>query len=300
MPEITLSGANEVTYPFVSTWGWEIATYLFLGGLVAGLMILGGVFRMMGKGFERSVLIGDLFGFPLLSIGMLLLFVDLASKMNVWRLYTTIQLSSPMSWGSWILLVTMALLAARFAAVLPFLPVQPLREILRSGERVLAPASVLLGIAVGVYTGVLLSSISARPLWDSAMLPFLFLASGLAGGGAFLCLFLPEREHRRLVPFSISICGVELLVIVVYALTMFSGADASRRAAAQLFGGSYGLLFWGVIVFLGLVVPAAIETLDLLKHHVRFIPARVPPVLKLAGGATLRFVIVYAGLRTFV
>lgn len=303
MPEISISGANEITYPIVSTWGWEIATYLFLGGLVAGLMILGGVFRIADrKGFERSILIGDLFGLPLLSVGMLLLFADLGSKINVWRLYTTLQLSSPMSWGSWILLLTMALLMAQFVSALPLEwgPVRSVARVVGARRKVLAPASVVLGIAVGVYTGVLLSSISARPLWDSPMLPFLFLASGLAGGGAFLCLFVPEREHRRLVPFSVSICGVELLVIAAYALTMSSGADASRRAAALLFGGTYGLLFWGAIVFMGLIVPAAVEGLDLMHRQIRFVPDRVPPVLKLAGGVTLRFVIVFAGLHTFV
>ena len=303
MPEITISGANEITYPILSTWGWQIAAYLFLGGVVAGLLILGGAFRVRGgAGFSRATLVGDLSGLPLLSVGMLLLLADLADKLNVWRLYVTVQLSSPMSWGSWILLLTMALLALRFVSAIPvrWKPVQLLRGLARTYDRALAVVGVVLGIAVGVYTGVLLSSISARPLWDSAALPFLFLASGLAGGGAFLCLFLPEKEHRRLVPFSIGICVVELAVILVYATTMSGGSDASRRAAGLLFSGTYGWLFWGVIVFLGLLVPATVETLDLLDRRVRYVPARFLPVLKLLGGATLRFVIVYAGLLSFI
>lgn len=302
MPEITVYGANEMTFPALHTWGWEIAIYLFLGGLVAGMMILSGVFRVTRSAlFARANIVSDLFGLPLLGIGMLLLFVDLANRMNVWRLYTTIQLNSPMSWGSWILLATMVLLAFRFAAALPlgWNPVKSLAVALTRQDRVLGAVSVVLGMSVGFYTGVLLSSIQARPLWDSALLAPLFLTSGLAGGAAFLCLFLPRDAHARLVPFSIATCVIELVLIAVYALTIFLGSAAAREAAPVLFGGTFGLLFWGVVVFAGLLAPAAAETLEAVRHRFLFVSPRVPPVLKLAGGLTLRFVIVYAGLRGF-
>lgn len=359
MFEITISGANEITFPNISAWGWEIALYLFLGGLVAGLMILGGAFRLFGsRRFERASALGDLVALPLLGLGMLLLFIDLSSKVNVWRLYTTFQISSPMSWGSWILLLAMILLALRFIARLPSprpvvlfgvrlfqpappspvaggegqdahddrtatatcaYPVDETREALHTPaavergwwllnsvallakrwERPQAALGILLGIGVGFYTGVLLSAMEARPLWNSAALAPLFLASGLASGIAFLCLFTDEDEHIRLVPFSMAICGIELLLIAAYALTIALGSESARSAGAILFGGAFGVMFWGIVVFIGLLVPATVEALGALRHSI-LLPARVPPVMKLAGGVTLRFVIVYAGLRCFM
>ena len=40
----------------------------------------------------------------LLTVGMGALFLDLEHKPFFWRLYTTFMVSSPMSWGSWILI----------------------------------------------------------------------------------------------------------------------------------------------------------------------------------------------------
>ena len=43
--EVELGGANATVFPALTAWGWEIALYLFLGGLVAGMMMLSGTFR---------------------------------------------------------------------------------------------------------------------------------------------------------------------------------------------------------------------------------------------------------------
>ncbi|MBI4785805.1 MAG: polysulfide reductase NrfD [Chloroflexi bacterium] len=343
MPEITVTGANGITWPSMSTWGWEIALYLFVGGLVAGLMIFSGVMRLARPGrFSRALLVADLTGLPLLGIGMFLLLLDLSNKVNVWRFYTTFQVRSAMSWGAWVLLVAMAMLALRFASRL-----QPISDlgfktaerpvgisdlnpksrtrwvkslisslqalIIRTWnlavsagrwamtrDRALAFVGVALGIGVGFYTGVLLSTIPSRPLWNTAVLAPLFLVSGLASGGAFLCLFLPDEEHLHLVPVSILFCAVEIVLLVAYAINLTFGNNTAQRAGSILFDGAFGLTFWGLVVLLGLLVPATFEQLELMHRRVPGVPMRLPPVLKLTGSLALRFVIVYAGLVSFV
>ncbi len=342
MPEITAVGVNGIA----ATWGWEIALYLFLGGLVAGLMIFSGVMRLARPGqFKRALFVADLASLPLLGIGMLCLFFDLSNKINVWRFYATFQITSAMSWGAWILLVTMAILALRFVSLIPtprpmvflglqLFPVSPVSGEKESEEeaevvarkpspaasfiewvwklfdkiaqwmhrhnRAFALIGMLLGIGVGFYTGVLLSTIPSRPLWNTAVLAPLFLVSGLASGGAFLCLFLSEEEHLRLVPFSILACGVELLLLVSFAINLKFGNNAAQRAGSLLFNGTIGWAFWGLVILFGLLVPAVLEQLELMHRRIPIIPARVPPVLKLIGGLALRFVIVYAGVLSFM
>ena len=46
MTETDLTGVNPVVYPELVTWEWPVAAYLFLGGLVGGLMVLVGVLRL--------------------------------------------------------------------------------------------------------------------------------------------------------------------------------------------------------------------------------------------------------------
>ena len=94
--------------PALHVWGWEIPVYLFLGGLVAGLMILSG-FHIVRTHWDRHEDRGHYVTAPilsliLLSLGMGTLFLDLEHKLQVWRLYLTFEVASPMSWGSWILL----------------------------------------------------------------------------------------------------------------------------------------------------------------------------------------------------
>ena len=201
--EVELGGANATVFPVLTTWGWEIALYLFLGGLVAGMMLFSGTFRLARReAFPHALRIADFAGLPLLGAGLLLLIVDLSQAQNVWRLYTTLQVTSPMSWGAWILLLAMVVLGLWFVSRLepiaaerfwlraasPKSRLRGLRSLLikvwgwavavggwaRAKARPLAVATVVLGLCLGFYTGLLLSTISARPLWNSAALAPLF------------------------------------------------------------------------------------------------------------------------------
>ena len=47
--EVTTTRANELVDPSLHVWGWEIPVYLFLGGLVEGMMIIAGYFLVSGR-----------------------------------------------------------------------------------------------------------------------------------------------------------------------------------------------------------------------------------------------------------
>ena len=112
--EITTTRSNEMIDPVMHVWGWEIPIYLFLGGLVAGMMVIAGYFLFSGR-YKKTACVCFVLpalSIALLSLGMFALFLDLEHKAYVWRLYTTFKIASPMSWGAWILvLVYPALLA---------------------------------------------------------------------------------------------------------------------------------------------------------------------------------------------
>ncbi len=66
-------------------------------------------------------------------------------------------------------------------------------------------ANVILGVMLGVYTGILLSALGARPLWSSALLGPLFLFSGLSTGAATLHIlshFTGDKSNRGGYRFS--------------------------------------------------------------------------------------------------
>ena len=82
--EITTTRLNPHVDPTLMVWEWEIPVYLFLGGLVAGMMIIAGInILRLAKG-ERAEnfysVQSPILGFLLMNIGMLALFMDLASR----------------------------------------------------------------------------------------------------------------------------------------------------------------------------------------------------------------------------
>ncbi|MDJ0768920.1 MAG: polysulfide reductase NrfD [Ilumatobacter sp.] len=303
---VDIVGGNEAVYPHLEAWEWPIAAYLFIGGLAAGLMIFAGVLGRRSTQFRRSIAIADRWTPFVLVVGLLLLWVDLANRWNVWRLYLTFRTSSAMSWGSWILAVAVIVAAVRFALHAFDLERAPkrvrgrltkLRHWGARSRRALDLVTIAVGIGVGLYTGVLLSSISARPLWDSSLLAPLFLVSGTAAGGALLLAMADADTRHVLAPASIALGGVELALLAAYLFTTGARAGVADSALDTLSRGGYGLAFWGLVVAAGLVIPLSIEIFD------RFRPlaaawSRTASALTLTGSAALRAVILFGGLAS--
>ena len=106
--EIFISGRNIPKIdPYLEVWHFPISLYLFLGGMAAGIIFFASLFTILKREKQvqtaiKPAMIIVLFA---LSIGLLALFYDLTHKLYVWRLYTTIRIESPMSWGAWVLLL---------------------------------------------------------------------------------------------------------------------------------------------------------------------------------------------------
>ena len=304
MIEFTSTRANHLIDPFLQVWGWEIPVYLFLGGLVAGMMAIAGWFLLADRPRKSDCVCFVLPGLSLvlLSLGMGALFLDLEHKPYVWRLYTTFQLASPMSWGAWILVAVypalFGLLLLRVPEVLRrrFPALAALSDGLRARTPVvrgIAAANMGLGGLLGIYTGVLLSALGARPLWNSALLGPLFLTSGLSSAAALVHMLARDREESELLARADNrFLQAELALIALFLVGLVSATQVQMRAAGLVLGGPFTAVFWVGVVGIGIVLPLAIQSLA-VSHRIRHTP--VAPLLVLAGGLLLRFVIVYAG-----
>ncbi len=337
MIEFTTTRHNPLVDPSLQLWGWQVAVYLFLGGLVAGLMIISGVRLLVMRPKERHALvcctIGPLIALVLLSLGMFALFLDLEHKLFVWRLYLTFQITSPMSWGSWILLLVYPALLANALAHLPeAIPALARRFplLVTWSDFILARArlvvaigftNVAVGTALGLYTGILLGTLGARPLWNSSLLGPLFLFSGLSTAAALLhgilVLILPDEERPDFADFLLSTLArwsqarpldtrvaptlaradnsfltVELTLLGLFLIGLLTSTEVQQHAAHLLLGGPYAAAFWVFVVGMGITLPLLLQYLE-LRHAIRH--TLVPAVLVLCGGLALRFVLVFAG-----
>jgi formate-dependent nitrite reductase membrane component NrfD len=298
--------------PTLHIWGWEIPVYLFLGGVTAGIMILTALIgRRVPRDEQSRWLRWMPFAAPiLLSLGMLALFIDLEYKLHIFRFYTAFRITSPMSWGSWILLgIYPAALLLGMAGLRPDEVATVARRIpIRRGARwfeelsawsrrnttPLEWANIILGIALGGYTGILLGTLGARALWSSPLLGPLFLVSGFSTGAALSMLFpLSETEHHTLRNWDIAAIVVEIGIVALFFVGLITNGGLDGRLAAGLFfGGNYTAAFWTLVGIAGLAVPLFIETYE-AKARMR--ATVVAPILLLAGGFALRWIFVSAG-----
>lgn len=304
MNELTTTRHNDLIDPIVHVWGWEIPVYLFLGGLVAGMMIISGYFFLKGRDREHRCVCYQipLIGFGLLSLGMLALFLDLEHKLYVWRLYTTFEIKSPMSWGAWILLLVYPALFINFllhipnliADRLPFLSTWSQKMLaVKNITKIVGRVNLVLGILLGIYTGVLLSALGARPLWNSAVLSILFLISGLSTASALVHMIAKERAESELLARADNLfLSIELFVIALFFIGLLSSTEVQIQSAMLLLTGPYAAVFWIFVILLGIIVPLFIQNLA-VNHKIKHTP--VAPIMVIIGGLILRFVIVSAG-----
>lgn len=342
MLETTITRSNPLVDPSLAVWSWEIPVYLFAGGIVAGMMILGGLAMLrVAKGDDPKTFFSlhtPLLAFMLINAGMGALFLDLAHKLYVWRVYTTFQPGSPMSWGSWVLIVVYgALLASalvRLPQAWPWLgrrvpALQSASDAITGSPgrmRLLGWANVVLGVALGIYTGILLNTMVARPLWNTGLLGPLFLVSGLSAGAAAMhvaSVFLPRRpapegmvggaisalvqqlgpeppERRTvdtLIRADIAFLVAELVLLGLLIVNLQTSSASHAAAAALIVSGPWAWAFWGLVVAVGIAAPLALQWLE-LGHR---IPHTVlPALLVLVGGFVLRWVMVNAGQASHI
>jgi formate-dependent nitrite reductase membrane component NrfD len=303
MLEFVTTRDNPVIDPAMHVWGWEVPVYLFLGGWVAGSMVLAGWFMRRGRepGARCVCDVLPWISLVLISLGMGALFLDLEHKLYVWRMYLTLQPGSPMWWGGWILILVYPVLALGALRSLPgdWLRRWPALARLAAGlrapaaTRTLSTVSILTGAALGIYTGILLSSLGARPLWASAALGPLFLVSGLSTGAAFAHVIARDPgEQAALLRADNVFLTVELVLIGLFLIGLTTASAVHATAAALLLGGPYTAVFWVFVVGLGIVLPLAIQSL-MASHRIQH--TLVAPALVMLGGLALRFVIVSAG-----
>ncbi len=306
---ITTQKLNPHIDPVLHIWGWEVPVYLFLGGLAAGLLLLGAISVLRGEDGRPTAQRLLAAVTPLLALGMGALFLDLEHKVNVFRFYTAFVVTAPMSWGSWILLVAvpvnLLLVAATARSVWPGSMagleqrVPALGRLASFSEprtRVLAWSSVVLAVAVGIYTGILLSAYGARPFWNTAILGPIFLVSGVsAAAGAIQLVSRSQGERRWFERLDVGLLVVEIVLIGLMLVTMLSGPLQTRQAATLVLGGPLTVAFWVLVLAIGLLLPLALETWQLRGAR---LPAFLAPLLVIAGSLIFRFFIVEAGQMT--
>ena len=189
---------------------------------------------------------------------------------------------------------------------------------------------VVFGLGIMVYTGVLLSTMKSKPFWNTPALPVLFTVSALSTGSAFLAMtaglwpafdyvagnpyvveFIEQNSMMIAMPIIqqvlmaqieglvgiLHLCDKILIIAEIVFLLIFvlgtraSGTTTAKEVALDWIKGSKAVLFWGGLLFLGLLVPLFLYSVPGMVSGI------IAPGLILASGLLLRFLVVYSDRR---
>ena len=302
-------------------WPWPIAVYLFLAGLSAGAMMVALLVKWNyhkkqdDSIWDAMVKAGAIVAPITICAGLALLVLDLGKPLSFYWILIKYNFGSVMSIGVALLLLYTPF-AFLFAIIIfeeeiekyGFLALlRPISRLIRSFaplSKTIETLLFILAIGVGVYTGFLLSAITKLPLWNTPILPILFLTSGFSSGIAAnilvgLCCFkhlIHEENVKYLLVLDLRAVLFEIPLIAVLFLGLYFEGGASALAAKQaLTTGQYALIFWLGVVGLGLLTPIAIALTALKNHAYRVGYIVANSLVVICGVVMLRYYIVYAG-----
>jgi polysulfide reductase chain C len=314
-------------------WNLLIVFYLFAAGVSAGAFFASGLATYVGgEQHQRISRIGALIApWPVL-VGLAALIFDLTKPFEFWWLFLTVEYTSPMSLGAWLLTLFSVVSLIYFVLWFP----RPWRDLVRvpqkrqnlahpgawkpldqaqvhKARRLVAALGAPISIGVGMYTGILLGAIPARPLWNTPLVAQLFLVSAMSTGVAAVLLIAAllrpraghddlHGERRFLVSLDTMLIVVEIFIVTPFFVHQALNTWSSANSLALFLGGPYTVVFWLGFVMLGLLIPLAIEGFELFPvvwrdQAVKYsrLWAGLSAALVLLGGAILRYVVVFAG-----
>jgi len=233
-------------------WGWEVSAYVWTKAISTGVFLV--LFLIHGLGLAKIPNSLQVFAVSVslffLAITGGLLIKDLDRPKRFFYVLLRPQ------WSSW--LVKGAYLILSYSLVLLFWGVAKFL-----GAEGMANIFIFLGwilaLLVATYTAFLFAQAKGRDLWQSPMLALHMLTHALIAGSAFL--LLTTFFWRALIPLSAPLTGFlfagilfQLFTLFAELLTPHSTADA-QKAIQMMTRGKYKKQFWGIVLFLGNILP---------------------------------------------
>lgn len=278
-------------------WRWGVAVYLFLVGLGAGAYVVGALADFRGPQWRAVADVGVFLGFPCCALAGLVKLSQLGKPSVAWRAW----MRPGTSWIARGSLLLFAFLAVSFAHLVLWIWPTPIAlGAADAARRVIGVVGSILGTCLMLYTGILLTA--ARPIafWSTAILPLLFLLSGLLSGMLAILLLCVLRG----TPFEGPLVALEWGVVALLVLEGIAigtylqstrGVSVARASVSTVLTGSLAALFWWGVALLGVVAPLVLSAVAIAAISPGL--ATAGALCGLIGGLLLRQVVLAGGIH---
>jgi Ni/Fe-hydrogenase subunit HybB-like protein len=278
-------------------FGLNIAIYFYLTGLSAGSFIL----STLAYGFGMSQYkplgkVGIVLATLLLVVAPFFLLIHIGMPYRAWHLFVYLNMASPITWGTFLLI-----LYPINCIIYGYFMFKEKAKL----TRIFGLIGIPLAISVHGYTGFILAFGKARAMWNTAIMPILFLASAMVSGIALMILvciikdrfFSKEKRIDRnlvlnlgrllawMIVFDLFLAGCELAVLSI------SHSDA-QAAAHLIVAGKFSLLFLFAENLLGKIVPFILLAVPRFRN---LATVALASAMVVVGIFFMRYIVVVAG-----
>jgi formate-dependent nitrite reductase membrane component NrfD len=277
-----------------SIWTWPVAVETFLGASGSGVYIVSGIAPFFGFPESSQVKVATLaLSIALVVSCLAVLLLDIGRKERSIDVLNNPR--SPMTIGA--MFLSGFLIIALISLVLRL-------NLFLVGDYVmelLTLVGVVLALGVLLYPGVLFGILGNMPLWNSMLLPLLFLFSGILTGGAILTLLAVNYGLSSLESFGIQTSVLALaiygMIFLVYMVKMYVSQLVAAKGSAQfIVRGRLSAYFWIATVLAGIVVPAAVLAAGLSSPNA--IEITIADLCIITGSLAMRYVLLAAAIPT--
>lgn len=310
---------SQIIYnvPHAMPFQWPIALYFYFTGLSAGSFFISVLTRLLGlTAFKRLGRIAAILAPVLLVVAPAFLIADLEQPLRFYRVIIYQNPTSPISYGAYLL--TLYPISAVLYAYFLFRDEIKGSAWYRVGGALglnklnadqatyfFGIVGIPLAVAVHGYTGFIIGIAKSRELWNSALMPTLFLVSAIVSGIALVILtsIVLDRKHAAenselhasLGKVLGGVILVDLFMVGSDLLVLLSGQGEARAAAKLLLTGSFAPVFLGVEILLGALIPLFIVFNR--RTATRIAWQAVASALVLIGVLAMRYVLVLGGQK---
>lgn len=253
-------------------WGLDVPAYIFLTGMSAGSFIISSLGLFGIKKFKPISRIAAVQAVILLMIAPAILLLAMGHPERFWMIYVYPNPTSVISWGSYLLLIypVVCVLYGYFQMRRDFANASLTEAQIKKDDqkaKFFGLLGVPLAIMVHGYTGVLLGFIRGRVLWNTSLMPVLFLTSAIVSGIALLVIILlvlrktsgykiGDEIISGLTQIMLVTLLFDLFFIGIEALTSLYGRSGEHfETWKSLIAGQFHIPFvWGEIV-VGAIIP---------------------------------------------
>lgn len=261
MVQRLMYGHTMAGYGNYVPWGLWVALYFHGVGIAAGVYLIGTIrylFFDRAEGALARLRVVILLAAVSIGMGLLAILLDLGRMERAYRIFTSPNFRSMITFNSWMYGAFFVILSAAF--VLSYRKDSGwFKALLLVG----LPVAIALPSQSGAFFGV----VDAKPFWSTALFPFLFLTSAVAAGAGLLAAveaFIgwsaagPGHRQRLQTIRWIMLSAVSLYFVLEWSeisLAFWSPVSEHREEWGLVMAGSFWWVFWIVHLLLGGVVP---------------------------------------------